>query len=646
MSSQNNRANKPFRMEFEIGTIKHLGLQMYSTLPPAIGEFVANAWDANATRVKITIPEQPISEDTSEIVIEDDGIGMSDSDIRHKYLIVGRDRREADGSDATAPPHNRKVMGRKGIGKFSAFGIARIIEIESVKDNEVSHLIMDYDKMIKKDKDRRYMDFPSLRPTGTLSKGTRINLKRITKYKTRSIPIRTLRRGLARRFSVIASASNFRVSINGSEISVEERDLKRLLDRDANGKPYMWPFNDEEIECGTGWKVSGWIGALNRTSPEHDNVDRGISIMARGKLVQEPFLFNAVVGQQYALSYIVGELHAEFVDQEVDTIGTSRNALVWDNEPNAKFQEWGKQQVQKIAREWSEMRSRDNLSQLKDHVQYVEFKKRAREIGNRRALGLADNLVRKAIGDNPTADPDELTQIIETSLDFLEFDSFREISEDLAKSDLNDVSKILSLFREWEIVEAKEMSRVARGRISTIEKLEELIKTNALEVPTLHQFLKEFPWVLDPRWTLVADEARYSDILRDQFPESEDVPEQDRRIDFLCVMESGNLVVVEIKRPGLKASIKDLQQIKDYVFFMQEQVDNSNDPALSHKGVVGYLLCGGLVDKRRVDLEVESLKNSGIYVRNYNDLLAMVRRMHREFIERYEKLKGLEVTST
>ena len=40
---------RPFEMDFDIATIKHLGLQMYSTLPPVIGELVANAWDANAS---------------------------------------------------------------------------------------------------------------------------------------------------------------------------------------------------------------------------------------------------------------------------------------------------------------------------------------------------------------------------------------------------------------------------------------------------------------------------------------------------------------------------------------------------------------------------------------------------------------------
>ena len=84
-----------YEMKFDIGTIKHLGLQMYSTLPPVIGELVANAWDANATRVDITIPDEPIDQERSEIIITDNGIGMSDKDVRERYLIIGRDWKTA-----------------------------------------------------------------------------------------------------------------------------------------------------------------------------------------------------------------------------------------------------------------------------------------------------------------------------------------------------------------------------------------------------------------------------------------------------------------------------------------------------------------------------------------------------------------------
>src|SRR5207245_7686349 len=70
-----------FKIEFDIGTIKHLGLRMYSTLPPAVGELVANAWDADAERVDITIPTTVFTQD-SEIVIEDNGAGMDDKQVR------------------------------------------------------------------------------------------------------------------------------------------------------------------------------------------------------------------------------------------------------------------------------------------------------------------------------------------------------------------------------------------------------------------------------------------------------------------------------------------------------------------------------------------------------------------------------------
>jgi hypothetical protein len=638
MSHNGAPSKDPYRMEFDVGTIKHLGLQMYSTLPPVIGELVANSWDANASRVEITIPATPIDEQTSEIVISDDGIGMSDEEVRNKYLIIGRDRRDDEKSDKTPPPRKRKIMGRKGIGKLSAFGIAQEIVVESVKEGEVSHFRMNYDELLEKAADR-VIEFPQLPSTGTVPKGTRITLKQITKFKNRSISIERIRRGLARRFAVIGAEQDFEVVINSSPISPEDRDLKRLLQKDMNSEPYLWEYNNVEIERGTGWTVSGWIGALERTRQDIDGIDRGIVLMARGKLVQEPFVFNAVVGQQYALSYLIGELHTEFVDETEDTIGTTRNSLVWDTEANIALKEWGQKEVNKIARAWGKKRRKDNENQLQENELYRQFQERAEEIGNKRALKLADQLVRQSIERNPTADVQELEPLIQMCLNFLEFDAFWEIAEDLTEAEFQDSEKLLDLFREWQIVEAKEMARVTEGRIKTIEKLHHLIETNALEVPTLHNFLKEFPWVIDPRWTLVANEVTYSQLLHNEFPEASDVLESDRRIDFLCVRESTNLVVVEIKRPESKASRKDLDQIADYVLFMRDYIERTSDPNYKLEEVTGYLLCGDLVDTPHVRQKRKMLERSQIYVRRYIDLLDMVKRAHAKFLERYNQLR-------
>ena len=183
------------------------------------------------------------------------------------------------------------------------------------------------------------------------------------------------------------------------------------------------------------------------------------------------------------------------------------------------------------------------------------------------------------------------------------------------------------------------MTRVTEGRIKTIEKFQALVDTNALEVPTLHKFLKEFPWIIDPRWNLVADEVHYSKILKDMYPEKYETPESDRRIDFLCVREENTLVVVEIKRPTSRVSDRDLKQIEDYVIYVKGKIANATDPEYRRKNVVGYLLCGDVNNSVAAQIKAEHLAQSNIFIRKYRDMLQQVQTMHKDIIEKYTDLK-------
>lgn len=628
-----------FEMRFEASTIKHLGLQMYSSLPPVIGELVANAWDAGASTVRVSIPTDPIT-DASTIVIEDDGAGMTDEDVQNKYLAVGRDRRAEEGdAPILVNGKERPMMGRKGIGKFSGFGVAAEIEVETVKE-EVSRFVMNYDRMMDKAKQQR-ISFPKQPPSGTLARGTRITLRSIRKYRSRRISISQVRRWLARQFSVIGEEHDFQVVVNDVPLTMEERDLKRLLDVDTQGNRFLWEFDDEEIKPDSGWHVSGWMGTLDPGRQSDEVVQRGVVIMARGKMVQSPFFFNLGVGQPYALSYLIGEIHAEFVDtSEEDSVGTSRTSLVWDTPANEALQEWGRRQMSRIAKEWSEKRKEKNEVRLESNELYQRFRAETGDLEERRNFNVADRLIRQVIAQNPAKEVGELEPVIQMAIDFVEFDAFLEFAEALAKTDIADVSRLMALFRQWQLVEAKEMMRVTDGRIKTIEKLERMIAENALEVPDLHRFLKKFPWVIDPKWTLVDDEVRYSDLLRAEFPDDE-LPEEDRRIDFLCVREGTTLAVVEIKRPHSRASVKELDQIRDYVHFMRDYVTRTSDPEFAHKDVVGYLVVGNSVDTWMVRQRVRDLAEVKIYVRLYGDMLSMVKRLHDDFLRRYQALRAV-----
>lgn len=114
MSKTSNNSSHILEMRFDPNVITHLGIQMYSTLPPVISELVSNAYDADATRVVVRLNDNL---EEKSIVIEDDGHGMSFNEINEKFLIIGRNRRKSEGEKSRSG--KRFVVGKKGIGKLA-----------------------------------------------------------------------------------------------------------------------------------------------------------------------------------------------------------------------------------------------------------------------------------------------------------------------------------------------------------------------------------------------------------------------------------------------------------------------------------------------------------------------------------------------
>ena len=130
---------KKYKMRISRLTIDKLGIQMYDRVSAVLAELIANAYDADAEHVKITLPffgkylarrvAGQIVDQGFEIVIKDDGAGMTAQEVNEFYLNVGYNRRV--GRSERTPKYDRRVMGRKGIGKLAPFGICREVEVVS-----------------------------------------------------------------------------------------------------------------------------------------------------------------------------------------------------------------------------------------------------------------------------------------------------------------------------------------------------------------------------------------------------------------------------------------------------------------------------------------------------------------------------------
>jgi len=190
----------------------------------------------------------------------------------------------------------------------------------------------------------------------------------------------------------------------------------------------------------------------------------------------------------------------------------------------------------------------------------------------------------------------------------------------------------IKLLNDWQLIESKELAKVAEGRIATINQFEKYIAENASETRVIQKFLEKFPWILDPKMTSFRREVTYYTLLKETFPD-DNLPPSNRRIDFLCSDNSGIIHVIELKRPRIKITLKEIKQIISYKNFIEKKIRGNEK-------VIGYLISDHMeFDDDDRDM-IESLEKDGkIFVKSYSSLLKEARSYHQEFINKYEELQ-------
>src|SRR5437016_3927085 len=333
--------DSPFKMTVDLNVLDHLADGLYSSVAAVLTETVANAWDADAEHVRI---EVVIEKD--RISIEDDGIGMDVGAVNDRYLRVGYRRREEGDVSAAG----RTVMGRKGIGKLSLFSIAEVIQIETKaagKSPAGLRILADALRKAMASRSPVYNPEPVDVPLKAFASGhgTRITVSSLKRGRLREIAGESLRRRLARRFSIIGSAG-FQVYVNGTEVTAADREDLRFVE-------YLWRFGNTNVDTGKcehlrqefglpsrapewnpAWSLRGWIGTVDkpRRLATTEGSLNSIIVLARGRLVDEDVLGRVANAEVYT-KYLTGQIEADFLDaSDVDDIVTSnRQRLIEDD---------------------------------------------------------------------------------------------------------------------------------------------------------------------------------------------------------------------------------------------------------------------------------------------------------------------------
>ncbi len=334
-----------YELKFDPKTIEHLGVKMYSTLPPALAELISNSYDADASEVTVEFHEQNGTPKT--ITVIDNGIGMSINDIQNKFLVIGRNRRNTEG-DKPSTKYNRLPTGKKGLGKLALFGLASEIVLDTAQKNKRNRFKLDWNALLASE--NIYNPESQVENEDTQrSDGTYITLREL-KRKT-PFDLEAIADSLSKIFIV---DKNFKITLKKSDGQTIEITNERRYEQIE--PEFSWDKTSLELTPFEHSESTEFILITSKTPIKPSSGLRGITIFSRGKLVNAPEFFSDSTSSHF-YQYLTGWVKADFIDLlDEDVISTNRQSINWENEIMAQFREWLSELVSKVGASWRDQR--------------------------------------------------------------------------------------------------------------------------------------------------------------------------------------------------------------------------------------------------------------------------------------------------
>lgn len=352
---------KSLVLKFEPSTIEHLGVKMYSHIPPALAELVANSYDACAKNVSVKLYNTP----EKQIIVEDDGCGMTFDEVNDYFLRIGRNRRK-ENQPIICP--DRIPTGKKGLGKLALFGLGNSVEIQTIKNNQKVTFTLNYQNILHAGS--QYLPNFEIVDCDEPS-GTTITLKEL-KHKS-SFSHETYAKSLARLFNFRANNFILNISLdNGVPIQIDNKlKFENLV------QEFEWTETWINSNMVSSYQYKDLIkGKIITTEKPIKPELRGIILFANGRLVNAPEFFGKSESSHF-FSYTTGYFDVDFVDEwEEDVIATNRQSIDWELEKSQQLKDYFLNALSAIEKDWRKKREnkREDLIQQNTGINISQWK--------------------------------------------------------------------------------------------------------------------------------------------------------------------------------------------------------------------------------------------------------------------------------
>jgi hypothetical protein len=588
-------------------------------------------------------------------------------------------------------------MGRKGVGKLAPFGVCEKVEIitsggepTTGKDEHgkiqkgylTAHLILDKSKIIEDTDAAYYPIVGELDGVVRLKSGTTLKLGI---FEQRRVPeINILERQVARRFGL--SSSNWRIMLIDSLKTATNPEFSRVIGRFAVEKMENTDIRFEETPGSDGsapapenyrvigpdgndlsdaiagftyegsfYPVTGWVAYAKH--PYKDDLMAGVRIYCRGKIAARTSIFNmkaGFTGEYDIRSYLVGELHGDWLDEEEDLIRTDRQDILWSHELCQQFESWGQKLVKRVGnltrqpkrkRAWELFEETSKINEKVERAFPSEKQKEIRE----NTIEIA-KVIAERTREEDLQEPEHVESLVQLSLLFGPQITLDRKLREAAESKDDPLSVITGILATAKIAELAAFGKIADDRIKVIKKIERLKDDpNTLE-SAFQSLIADAPWLINPQWSPLTANQWFS-TLKKEFQKYyknqtgndlilDDFTDQEKRADFVLSTQDNKIQIIEIKKPNHGLENDEMDRLNNYVTIMKKFLNQPGNEEFRKLFAEFHvtLVCDELNLTGVHKTAFEGLKEKKLLTCiSWHVFLLRTRRMHEEFLNEADK---------
>ena len=561
------RSHLRFQVDSRLATLLS---QEYSSSERALKELVDNAWDADAEEVSVTLPK-PMSGEP--IVIQDDGTGMTEEELRRHYLSIASDRRSRRGERTSGK--NRLVKGRKGIGKFAGLMAAAAMTLETLRLDDLSKV-----------EDIEQLDIGlHSEPCAPELLGTTITLSGL--HQCLAYPdANKLRQILLQDYG---RQDDFLITVDGKQLDVD----------DVSGS-----YSELEQDLPNAGKVKLRFAISDGKTGLRQP---GITLRVDGKAVGRPGFFGLDQRDDFPvklLRKLYGEIEANGLR---DHITAGWDAAVENSELLQEVEAY----IQPILREAYEQQYRREIQLAQARLQKTILVRLSALPEHKRVF--ADRAIKKIL-DKYYGEPESKVEpVVNVLLEAMESSDYRILLEHIADAKPGDIAGIAERLDEFGLAEMAFLVQQAAARKVYLDQLEALARDASTTEALLHKALERSLWVFGPEYSLFSSNSTLRRQVEDMLGKTYTGDKADKRPDLLLNENlGGEYLLIEFKRPSHALNHDDYVQA---IAYRHELAKYLSSP-------IQILLVGG---SRSADLPVHNLEPQ-VETRIFGQVISTARR--------------------